>query len=177
MAAKRTTRAKKSSKRLDSRRDDENKVRLGRPSVKDDQTVNYIIDQIASGRSVTSICSEPGIPSLVTVMKWINKHPDFAKDYFLAKSMSAEVYASEIIDISDNNQGDMNQPQNIQRDKLRVDTRKWVAARLMPKRYGASVDVNIAGEVNHHIIQTIERVIIDMPAERLESSKDGRSEG
>jgi hypothetical protein len=34
----------------------------------------------------------------------------------------------------------------IQRDRLRVDTRKWMAARLAPKKYGDHVSHDVQGD-------------------------------
>lgn len=36
--------------------------------------------------------------------------------------------------------------ENIQRSKLRVDTRKWLMAKMKPKRYGDKLDVTTDGK-------------------------------
>jgi Bacteriophage Sf6, terminase small subunit-like len=36
-------------------------------------------------------------------------------------------------------------PQRIQRDRLRIDTRKWMAARLAPKKYGDRISHDVKG--------------------------------
>ena len=37
--------------------------------------------------------------------------------------------------------------ENIQRSRLRVDSRKWLASKLLPKKYGDKLDVNQSGNV------------------------------
>lgn len=38
--------------------------------------------------------------------------------------------------------------ENVERSKLRVDTRKWLMSRRLPKRYGDKVDVAHAGDIS-----------------------------
>ena len=60
-----------------------------------------------------------------------------------------ERYAEEIIEIADDAKNDwmeregfktLNQ-EHIQRSRVRIDTRKWLMAKLMPKKYGDRVEV------------------------------------
>ena len=34
----------------------------------------------------------------------------------------------------------------VQRSRIRIDTRKWIASKLKPKKYGDKVDVTTDGE-------------------------------
>lgn len=65
---------------------------------------------------------------------------DRAKRYARACEMRAEVIANEIIDISDNAGGVVDNA-IVQRDRLRVDSRKWILAKLHPKKYGEKIDM------------------------------------
>ena len=58
--------------------------------------------------------------------------PEFAEQYARAREVQAETLADEIVSIADED-GDP------QRQRLRVDARKWVASKLKPKRYGDKV--------------------------------------
>jgi hypothetical protein len=57
--------------------------------------------------------------------------------------------ADEILEISDHREEDhtpftgMNV---VQRDRLRIDTRKWLLSKLEPKKYGDKVDVTSGNE-------------------------------
>ena len=66
--------------------------------------------------------------------------------YARAKEQQAHVHAEDALDIADERSGDVLKVtedgetrwdyENINRSKLRVDTRKWFAAKLLPKVYG-----------------------------------------
>ncbi len=73
------------------------------------------------------------------------EHEDFMDQYARAREAQAEVRADEIVDIADDESGDFTTDEDgkrvvnhehIQRSRLRVDARKWVASKLLPKRYG-----------------------------------------
>jgi len=68
----------------------------------------------------------------------------------------AELIADEILTISDNVGKDIVKLPDgrevvdnavIQRDRLRVDSRKWLLAKLQPKKYGDKIDVAHSGGV------------------------------
>jgi hypothetical protein len=54
--------------------------------------------------------------------------------------MGWDKVAEDIIDISDDKLGDP------QRDRLRVDARKWLLSKMLPKKYGDKLDVTSDGE-------------------------------
>jgi hypothetical protein len=85
--------------------------------------------------------------------------------YARAKQSGMEVLADEIIEISDNSMGDwfddkLN-PEVVARARLRVDSRKWLLSKLVPKKYGDKVDLTHAGPGGGPIVQRVENVIID----------------
>lgn len=106
------------------------------------------------------------MPGQTTVFKWLAENEAFAKQYAHAREAQAEKLADEIIEIADDGtndygfkedsdkDGDGAKPvflaEHVQRSKLRVDSRKWVASKLHPKKYGdyqridAQVSVSIA---------------------------------
>ena len=59
--------------------------------------------------------------------------------------MRAHVCAEEVIAIADDAAHDTVEgkpnPENVQRAKLRVNTRQWVMSRLLPKKYGNRVEI------------------------------------
>lgn len=106
---------------------------------------------IMDGESVRAICDRDDMPCKRTVMNWVASDPDFRVGYAAAKALLAEKFAEEIIEISDDATNDWMERQrddgstdrvidheHVQRSRLRVDSRKWLAARLSPKRYGDS---------------------------------------
>jgi len=64
-----------------------------------------------------------------------------SKRYARATEMRAEVMANETLTISDSKGTDVN------RDRLRVDTRKWLLSKLQPKKYGDKLDIEHSGNI------------------------------
>ena len=76
----------------------------------------------------------------------------------LAKEESADALVEDILDIADDGSNDWMavhgkdgseawklNGEHVQRSRLRVDTRKWIASKLKPKKYGEKIEVD-----NHH---------------------------
>lgn len=116
-----------------------------------------ICHRMATGEALKAICRSPGMPSFQTVLRWVNEIPEFAKSYAIASDMRAQSLADEIIEIADtpttgtrirtfaNGSKETTTLDQVERSKLRVDARKWLLARLSPKRYGARLLNEITG--------------------------------
>jgi hypothetical protein len=125
------------------------KTPIGRPSDFSQELADEICYRIANGEGLVKICKDEHIPARSTVMRWIFKIPEFQDKYTLAREQQADFYFEEILEIADGSEKDSyidekgNQRvdhENINRSRLRVDTRKWVIARLAPKKYGDRVE-------------------------------------
>ena len=124
----------------------------GRPSLYTEALAAKICQRLAEGESLRAICADKELPSISTVMGWLfdGNHGDFPEQYARAREAQAEIRADEIVDIADDASGDFTADQDgklvansehIQRSRLRVDARKWIAAKLLPKRYGDKLDL------------------------------------
>lgn len=140
-----------------------------------ERILSAAFERIATERiGLTKLCEADGMPGVGTVMEWIDSNAGIAERYARAKACQMELMADEIIEIADNGQNDWmeeNDPDNpgykfngehSQRSKLRVDTRKWLMAKLAPKKYGDR--------------QTVDMNVTDTLAERLDRARS-RSEG
>ncbi len=123
------------------------KRKAGRPSKFTEALAARLCERLAEGNSLRSICRDDAMPAISTVMGWLfdGNHDEFSEQYARAREAQAEVRADEIIEIADDAAGDLTTDkdgkeivshEHIQRSRLRVDTRKWVASKLLPKRYG-----------------------------------------
>ncbi len=112
----------------------------GRPSKYTVALADKICESLAFGKSLLKICDMKGMPTYRSVMRWVIKHEEFCHKYEVARKVQRERWADEIIDIPDDSRGD------VQRARLRVDSRKWVLARLEPRKYGDKLDVASGGE-------------------------------
>jgi hypothetical protein len=127
----------------------------GRPSDYTPEIAEAICERLSLGDSLREVCKDDSMPARSTVFRWIGKHPEFSDQYAKAKEAGVEVLADELIDIADNSTNDYMEiasengecesyklnGENIQRSKLRVDTRKWVLSKLCAKKYGDSISV------------------------------------
>ncbi len=106
---------------------------------------------------------------------------DLVDRYAQARAMQADRLAEEILDIADdatndfverNGKTEVNN-EHVQRSRLRIDTRKWLAGKLKPKVYGdkQTIDVNRAVRDPDDIIarakQAAERLGITLPLHLL----------
>lgn len=115
-----------------------------------------ILFEIAfNGHSLVRICSWEDYPSNVSVYEWLSDDNEFANRYARACEIRADKMADDILTICDSTEDDIiidsdgNHITNhnvIQRDKLRVDTRKWLLSKLAPKKYGDKIDVTTGGD-------------------------------
>lgn len=113
---------------------------------------DLICKHIASGKSlVRTLRLIPNAPDYTTVCRHLRATMDledgFRQRYAQAREDQADYMADEILDIADDGSNDTYIDQkgyeqvnhdHIQRSRLRVDARKWVAAKLKPKKYGDS---------------------------------------
>lgn len=100
-----------------------------------------------------------GIPDGATIFAWFRLYPEFLKQYARAKEESADAMAEDVQDIADDSQDDWQtrigkggqeyqvvNKEAVARSKLRVETRKWLMAKMKPKKYGDSLDIKSDGE-------------------------------
>lgn len=122
----------------------------GRPCEYSQEKADEICIRMADGESLRSICRDEHMPDMSTVLRWLGRKEldHFRLQYAHAREVGLEQMAGEILEIADdtrldtsyNKQGDeVANNEWIQRSKLRVDTRKWILSKLLPKKYGDRV--------------------------------------
>lgn len=141
----------------------------GRPSTYSEDMAAEICQGLAEGKSLRTVCKPDHMPALSTIFLWLRNHNEFSEQYAIAKEECADLWAEDIVDIADNQVG---QPLYIDgelylRDgkpvfvvdgpavnhaRLRVDSRKWTAAKLKPKKYGDRME--------HDVGEGLERLIL-----------------
>ncbi len=125
---------------------------MGRPSDFTQEIADAICDLIASGKSLRAICKVEPFPDKSTVFRWLGENTKFRDQYARARDSQADYMAEEILEIADDGTNDYGfkegedaagasaKPvflaENVQRSKLRVDSRKWLMSKLAPKKYG-----------------------------------------
>jgi len=115
------------------------KAKIGRPSEYSAERAADICGRLAQGESLRSICHDESSPDVKTVYRWMMANEEFRQQYALAREDQADTLADEILDIADNVTEDAGSR------RVRIDTRKWVASKLKPKKYGDKVETTIQG--------------------------------
>lgn len=125
----------------------------GRPTKYAKKLAQEICTRLSGGESLRAICRDQAMPHQATIMRWVGDKEDFRRNYSRAREAQAECLADEIIDLAD--QADK---ETVQAVKVRVDARKWVAARLLPKKYGDVRRHEHSGEVSLNLSDVIDRL-------------------
>lgn len=132
---------------------------MGRPSEFTHEIAEEICNRLAKGESLKSICAdqESGwLPGETTVRRWLSGgekwNEDFRRLYARARAEQADHYFDEIIAIADSPNttvGPDGEPElrDPQRDRLRIDARKWVAGKLSPRKYGEKQLHELSGQI------------------------------
>lgn len=141
----------------------------GRPSTFTPDLADRICAELADGRSLRSVCREDWAPSTQTVFRWLREHEGFRDQYARAKEEAADALADEITEIADDGRNDWMEKldkdgtpvgwllngEAVSRSKLRVDSRKWLASKLKPKRYGDKLEVGGTGPGGAVLVQAV----------------------
>lgn len=132
--------------------------KIGRPTIFTQDLADKICAQLAMGESLRTVCKADEMPSLQTIFNWFRTQKGFVEQYARAKEESADALTDEILDIADDGSNDWMEihkngydstvvdQEAVQRSKLRVETRKWIASKLKPKKYGDKVDLTSDGK-------------------------------
>ena len=106
--------------------------------------IDTIMARLAAGESLRSILRSDGMPTMTSVMRWLAEDKALREQYARAREVQAETLFDEILDIADDGSNDWIETdkgrildhEHVQRSKLRIDARKWMAAKMAPKKYG-----------------------------------------
>lgn len=156
----------------------------GRPTSYTKAVGDEICQRLIDGESLRAICRLNHMPERSVVMNWYggsDQQPDllaFRAQYARAREEQAHYFIEESLEISDDGENDWMERkseaekgagyatgwvingEHIQRSRLRVDTRKWIASKVLPKIYGDKIEHS--GDPNSPIAVTmIERTIVD----------------
>lgn len=133
---------------------------MGRPTDYTEEIADKIVLEFSTtNKSIRTVCKEIGI-SPVTLYNWMDDNEEFMKRYVRAREAQADLLAEEILEIADasnndtmtvNKNGKEVEVENtewVNRSKLKIDARKWIASKLKPKTYGekSTVDTNVKFE-------------------------------
>ena len=115
---------------------------------------NYIFKEITEGRALRNILKDKDMPDVTTFYVWLRADEEKSKQYAHVCEDRADAIFEEILDIADDSSGDVTfnkdgdaviNSEFVQRSRLRVDARKWIASKLAPKKYGDQSKLTLEG--------------------------------
>ena len=137
-------------KNVARKKTEEPKKPVGRPTDYNLEIATRICEEIATTTdSYETICERnPDFPVRSTMRRWRYHIEQFRTMYDQARADQADLLLDDMFDIADNGSNDWMERhykeqtawvvngEAIARSRLRVDTRKWAACKLLPKKYG-----------------------------------------
>jgi hypothetical protein len=100
----------------------------GRPSTYSVEIADVIFERMIEGETLTEICSDKAMPGRRTVFQWLEKHPEFARKYAIARWSQIDWLLGETVDIAET------EP-DLARARLMIDARFAMIGRLWPRKY------------------------------------------
>jgi multidrug efflux pump subunit AcrB len=155
------------------------------------EVVNELILRMSNGETARSVCRDPRMPEWSTLVGWLQdakkKEPDpekveFSLRYAQARREMLDVWADQIVEIAADDSRDVlettksyqkkngevvtttehrsdNTPVN--RDRLRIDSMKWIMCKLAPEKYGDLQRQEVTGKGGGPIQY---QTLVDRPA-------------
>jgi hypothetical protein len=161
--------------------------RRGRPTAAySTQIAERVLDGLADGRTLLDVCDDEGMPTSRTVHSWVSEDREgFAARYHRAREIGCHTIADEILAIADDSRNDWvlrraeaGQPdgpvevifdhEHVRRCRLRIDARRWLLSKILPKTYGDRPDLN-AGPV---VIDTLAELLKEIDGQTRGLPKD-----
>lgn len=127
-----------------------------------DEIADRICAELAEGRSLRSVCCDPDMPAQSSVFRWLadERYAAFREQYARAREAQADAIFDEILDIADDGSNDWMERrredgsvdevlnhEHVQRSKLRIEARRWMAGKLRPKVYGDKIEHEHTGGI------------------------------
>lgn len=125
----------------------------GRPSTYAAELAQEICRRLADGQTLREVCRDEQMPSESTVRGWaLDDREGFSAQYTRAREIGYLAMADELLEVADDGKNDWLERQDeeskasyvlngehVQRSRLRVDTRKWMLSKALPKLFGDKV--------------------------------------
>lgn len=134
-----------------------------------------ICNRLADGESLRAICRTKGMPDERTVRRWAaDEEHAFSPQYARAREIGYLKLADEILEISDDGSNDwmlrsgkgeggdeetsgyVLNGEHVQRSRLRIDSRKWLLSKMLPKVFGDKVVNEHTGKDGQPISHSVE---------------------
>jgi hypothetical protein len=110
-----------------------------------------VIDEVAHGKSMSQVLhDDQRTIDYNDFYRWIKRDPTRKQLFDEAQEMRTEFMAGEIIEIADAD----DTLEDVNRSRLKIDTRKWLMGAHNRKKYGATTNIEMTGGIS--ILSAIE---------------------
>jgi hypothetical protein len=147
-----------------------------------------ILERMANGETATEICRDPTMPTWSALKRWERDNADFARRYEIARKQCCEYHTDEIIEIADDSRNDYVERvdkrghtrvvfdrESFERSRLRVDTRKWHASKLLRHVYGEKSEVDVRTPDGLNVRVEERNALIEAIAKLVSPKADGKT--
>lgn len=129
----------------------------GRPTLYTPELGDLICERLSRGESLLKISRDAGMPHRNVMANWVigvggpkdDELRRFQGNYERSRKMQADHYFEEIGEIADGADSQFNS-----KERLQVDSRKWIIARMNRAKYGEKADINLGGQSGSPPVQT-----------------------
>jgi hypothetical protein len=143
-----------------------------------EQIFERVVEDIYRGRSLQSLIEDDHrVVSYEDFLRWIKRDPQRHERFKEAQEMRTEFMAGEILEIADGVEAvDPQSNDTVNRDKLRIDTRKWLMGAHNKKRYGETKQIELGGTISitealaQAQARVIEAEVVDVTPRQLEDN-------
>jgi len=151
---------------------------MGRISTYTPEVAAEICERLSTGEPLAQICRDENMPAYRTVSDWRAAHPDFAAEFAHARDEGFDQIAMDVLHIADDNsqdtrfvedKGEVTDSDNVQRAKLRIETRLKLLAKWDPRRYG---DKQLIGSDPENPLHTGLQISFVKPGQEKTGSKE-----
>jgi hypothetical protein len=130
-----------------------------------ERTWEDILNWCRAGHTLTAFCREiDGAPEIGQLRKWIHDDEERLEEYYRAQAIGAAQTEDEIRDIADGKSHEGVVPNDVKRDSLRINARKFLLGVWNRDRYGERKQAEVSVSIDMH-------EVIDEGRARVESSR------
>lgn len=137
---------------------------------KKEKAIETIFTEMANGKSLRQILDhDDTLPSRRLFYEWMAKDSVLSNHYEAISQLRADMMFDEMLEIADDGTNDyvtkeigdgievqVLNSEHIQRSRLRIDARKWILSKMVPKKFGDKTDITTNGkDVNIPLIEWV----------------------
>jgi hypothetical protein len=120
-----------------------------------DPYIEKVLVSMHDGISLRQSCVAAGT-NAQTFLRWVSEDTDLAERYTHAREALIDKVADDTLLIADEPVGSLDNGATdsgaVAKQRLQVDTRKWLLSKLAPQKYGDKLDLGVTGDMSVTIL-------------------------